>query len=476
MSVDGPTSRMLTAVGGFVLAIGATLAVLLTDNPQLLKLAVVAVAWAFVLATFAVGRRSSEREAAAAREAELRATYERELEREVVARREYELELENELRREAQEAMSAELDALRGDLGSLSALRAELARMADLRGDLTALTALRDDVAALTALRDDVAALSALRGEVARVAALREDVAALNSLRGDLGQLADLRADMGRLRAELTEQLSSEMLVERIVMRTQANRMSNEPVRLEGAPRTLESAAAWSESAPRELTGGWPAIRLDEPPETRQAEQVLRPGAGERPAWADSTAVAPGTTAIPAPVLPPSSYAPPAWSSPGPAARTAAPAPAERYAPPPPPSSAPRPTYTQPHPATDDLLLGYRGEPTDPGTGRPSRHAAEETLSPAPPTSAIPEAPLRRRRYDESAPEPLPPVPGAASRAQSWSAPPAPEPVTAGADPDRLARILAENGVAPAGGGRRRRRYRDEDATDDVLARVLGRE
>jgi hypothetical protein len=39
----------------------------------------------------------------------------------------------------------------------------------------------------------------------------------------------------------------------------------------------------------------------------------------------------------------------------------------------------------------------------------------------------------------------------------------------------RLAEILAENG-APGTGGRRRRRYRDEDEpADDVLARVLGR-
>jgi hypothetical protein len=38
----------------------------------------------------------------------------------------------------------------------------------------------------------------------------------------------------------------------------------------------------------------------------------------------------------------------------------------------------------------------------------------------------------------------------------------------------RLADILAENGVSPATGGRRRRRYRDGDEPDDVLARVLG--
>jgi hypothetical protein len=40
--------------------------------------------------------------------------------------------------------------------------------------------------------------------------------------------------------------------------------------------------------------------------------------------------------------------------------------------------------------------------------------------------------------------------------------------------PIRVADILAENGVSPSTGGRRRRRYRDEDEPDDVLARVLG--
>ena len=49
------------------------------------------------------------------------------------------------------------------------------------------------------------------------------------------------------------------------------------------------------------------------------------------------------------------------------------------------------------------------------------------------------------------------------------------EPATApgSATEKRLADILAENGVSPSSGGRRRRRYRDEDEPDDVLARVL---
>ncbi len=41
-------------------------------------------------------------------------------------------------------------------------------------------------------------------------------------------------------------------------------------------------------------------------------------------------------------------------------------------------------------------------------------------------------------------------------------------------DDGRLAEILAENGVSPSTGGRRRRRYREDGEPDDVLARVLG--
>jgi hypothetical protein len=216
---DASSTRTLTLVGGFALAVAATLAVFLTDNAQYLKLAVVAVAWAFVLATFAAGRRGTDRVAAAARERELRRAYERELEREVAARNEYELELENELRRESEDSMRYELDALRHDIAALSGLRDEVARVSELHGDLASLASLREDVA--------------------RVAALRDDVAALGALRQDLGQLGELRADMARLRTELTEQLSSEMLIERIVMRTQASRMPADQGRLDPPTRTL---------------------------------------------------------------------------------------------------------------------------------------------------------------------------------------------------------------------------------------------
>ncbi|MCZ2858289.1 DUF6779 domain-containing protein [Blastococcus sp. VKM Ac-2987] len=467
-----PGSRTLLQAGGFVLAAGATLAVFLTDDAQLLRIAVVAVAWAFVLATFAAGRRGADQVRAAAREADLRRAYELELEREVAARREYELELENELRRETEESMREELDALRGDIAALSGLRDEVARVAGMRGDLAALGGLRDEVARVAALRD----------EVARVAGLRDDVAALTGLRGELGQLAALREDMGRLRVELSEQLSSEMLVERIVMRTQAGRLPGEATRLDGPARTLDGGATWSDEAPpRELTGGWPAIRLDEPRPTQQFEQV------RTSTW--SAAPSPATTSFPAPTPParvPAAAPPPSVPRPPVPAATRRPAPPATAVP---PATASAPPVPAPEFGRHDRSAAHED---DPHLGsRRSRHAAG-----GPPPADPPPSPLewlaarslidvpaddapRRRRTDDSAP----PLPGAAAATTQhpavtphWAAPQPQADGVPGPDaPDRLAQILAENGVSAASGGRRRRRYRDDDESDDVLARVLGR-
>ena len=175
-----PARRTLLLAGGFALAAAATLAVFLTDNAVYLRVAVVAVAWAFVIAAFAAGRRDTDRVAAAARELELRRAYELELEREVAARHEYELELENELRRETEDSMRYELDALRGDIAALSGLRDEVARVSQLRGDIAALTSLRDEVARVAALHDDVAGaqLAARGARPARRAAGRHGPAA----------------------------------------------------------------------------------------------------------------------------------------------------------------------------------------------------------------------------------------------------------------------------------------------------------
>jgi hypothetical protein len=506
-----PSTRTLLQAGGFALAAVATLAVFLTDNPQLLRVAVVAVAWAFVLATFAAGRRGTDQVAAAAREAELRRAYELELEREVSARREFELELENEFRRETEDSMRSELDALRGDIAALAGLRDEVARVSELRGDLAALTSLRD--------------------EVARVAALRDDVAALNSLRQELGQLAELRADMSRLRIELTEQLSSEMLVERIVMRTQASRLPADS----GAARSLETDAWTDDVPPRELTGGWPAVRLDEPRETSQFEQarVERPFSrppvpGHEPvgSWHTSSWDTPPTAELRSWDTPPTA----AFARPEPPPASAPPPPAHSPPPPPPPAYSPPPlqTFSAPPPPAasardeprlwsssdeDDGRTGYRyraDEPAPPTAAFSMSPPARATPTPVPeplpsplewlaarslvdpaPTAFRPEVPPRRRRSDDAeqadpAAAPTtqrpavlsgPPPVGVGDRA-AYRVPARPEPPDGSpgrAQDKRLDEILAENGVSPASGGRRRRRYRDEDESDDVLARVLGR-
>lgn len=454
--------------GGFALAVAATLAVFLTDNPELLRLAVVGVAWAFVLATFAAGRRSTDQVAAQAREAELRQAYEYELEREIADRREYELQLEAEVRSEAEESMRAELDALRQELARLTDLRDEVARVADLRTDISALSALRD--------------------EVARVAALRDDVAALSSLRQDLGQLGDLRADMGRLRQELSEQLSSEMLVERIVMRTQAGRLGTD---LTDAPgRAMDAATRWAEDAPpRELTGGWPAIRLDEPRETRQFEQVRVERAAARPpvpppSWR------PSWESEPAGEVP----ATPSWEqdrwSPSLEDRWSAPAPSGSGRHPdeqvPPTTSFPQapPFRGLPPTTANPVVVPPAPEPLP----SPMEWLAARSLPDAEPTSFRPEVPPRRRRAEE-APAPSAEAPTAQRPAVPANPPvridqrdgyrvavPAEPPADRPAKPSpekRLSDILAENGVTPSTGGRRRHRYRTDDEPDDVLARIL---
>jgi hypothetical protein len=476
------TGRSVLLAGGFALAVLATVGVFLTDNKQYLQLAVVAVAWAFVLALFAAGRRGTDRVAAAAREAELRHAYEVELGREVAARREYELELEKELRRETEDAMRYELDALRGD----------------------------------------IAALSGLRDEVARVAAMRDDVAALTALRHDLGQLTELRGEMGRLRAELTEQLSSEMLVERIVMRTQASRLPGEASRLD--------SGRWTDDVPpRELTGGWPAVRLDEPRETQQFEQVrperpgLHPAAPEparswdSPSWEnraqengahEGRTYAPGTSSYvrpAAPPPPPTFAAPPAFASPSAGddwwtARPAQDAPARD-----PYSVEPHSRHSADELAAPPLTTAFPIAPSSiarPPVAEPPLSpldwlAARSLLDEPLPRTTLPEVPPRRRSTDVDADRTAGAGPSPEARTEQRPAVPAgpppvriddrggyrvaahppqpPAPPGPSTEGNRLAEILAENGVTPTTGGRRRRRYRDDDESDDVLARVLGR-
>jgi hypothetical protein len=112
---------LLTAL--LVLAIGASSALVFSNQVELLKLAVILALWAAVVAAFVsvVYRRQSDVDQARARD--LKLVYDLQLDREISARREYELTVESQLRRE----LATELRAQAND--EVSELRAELAAL-----------------------------------------------------------------------------------------------------------------------------------------------------------------------------------------------------------------------------------------------------------------------------------------------------------------------------------------------------------
>jgi len=113
--------RTLALVAAVAIALASTAAVVLSDDPQTLRLAVVGALWAFVLAAFAAPRRQ-EPDAPAGDPGtalELRRTYEIELAKEVAARREYELQLEVYLRREMERGLAEDVAALREEVGRM---------------------------------------------------------------------------------------------------------------------------------------------------------------------------------------------------------------------------------------------------------------------------------------------------------------------------------------------------------------------
>ena len=113
--------RTLALVAAVAIALASTAAVVLSDDPETLRLAVVGALWAFVLAAFAAPRRR-ESDAPAGDPGtalELRRTYEIELEKEVAARREYELQLEVYLRRELERGLAEDVAALRDEVGRM---------------------------------------------------------------------------------------------------------------------------------------------------------------------------------------------------------------------------------------------------------------------------------------------------------------------------------------------------------------------
>lgn len=117
-----PVRALITACG--VLLAGASLAALvLTDNPKHLRVALVGALWAFLLVSITGRFRPQVRHAASESDEELRRFYQMELQQEVAARREYELRLEVQLRRELEESRTKEIEELRAEVHRL---RAEL--------------------------------------------------------------------------------------------------------------------------------------------------------------------------------------------------------------------------------------------------------------------------------------------------------------------------------------------------------------
>jgi hypothetical protein len=113
--------RTLALVAAVAIALASTAAVVLSDDPETLRLAVVGALWAFVLAAFAAPRRQEPGAPPGdpGTALELRRTYEIELEKEVAARREYELQLEVYLRRELERGLAEDVAALRDEVGRM---------------------------------------------------------------------------------------------------------------------------------------------------------------------------------------------------------------------------------------------------------------------------------------------------------------------------------------------------------------------
>ncbi|HEY3708447.1 MAG TPA: DUF6779 domain-containing protein, partial [Amycolatopsis sp.] len=138
-------------VVGFLLVIGATLALVLSNDLRFLRLGIVAALWAALIGAFLAVRYRKHAAHSEDTVAEAQAVYELELEREIAARREYELEIEAETREAAQahsreelEALRAEVSALRDSLQSLFGGEVLLERVA-LTAQATRMRALNDE-------------------------------------------------------------------------------------------------------------------------------------------------------------------------------------------------------------------------------------------------------------------------------------------------------------------------------------------
>lgn len=113
--------RLFALLVGLALAIVATATLVLTEDQQLLQLAVIAALWAFLIAAFVAGQRHSGGEPAGTEAAPG-------TELELAQRREVELLTEVRLRREIEGSLLADISALREDM---TRLRNDTSRMRD---------------------------------------------------------------------------------------------------------------------------------------------------------------------------------------------------------------------------------------------------------------------------------------------------------------------------------------------------------
>lgn len=113
--------RLFALLVGLALAVAATATLVLTEDQQLLQLAVLAALWAFLIAAFVAGQRHSGGEPAGTEAAPG-------TELELAQRREVELLTEVRLRREIEGSLLADISALREDM---TRLRNDTSRMRD---------------------------------------------------------------------------------------------------------------------------------------------------------------------------------------------------------------------------------------------------------------------------------------------------------------------------------------------------------
>ncbi|MGI5994038.1 MAG: DUF6779 domain-containing protein, partial [Saccharomonospora viridis] len=96
-SQDRSASKPWLAVG-FLLAIGATLALVLTDDLRWIRLAVVAALWAALIGALMAAKYRKQAALSEKSAVKAQRIYELELQKEIAARREHELEVEAETR------------------------------------------------------------------------------------------------------------------------------------------------------------------------------------------------------------------------------------------------------------------------------------------------------------------------------------------------------------------------------------------